>query len=161
MGGRHYLIKGWQNASEYSGEQIGNRLKRSTNIYNADGTANLNAFAEPEKTKALESDRVLNCPFSKLDKQEDIIRGEYLKGLIDESKLGAALFSLENKRYQLASKQEKKEQERLKVKRKLEQLDIVSHNNNVAGYDTSKAGRYDIAIGLTLLIALLTMIFTI
>lgn len=100
---RHYLIKGWHNASEYSGEQIGNRLKRSVNIYNPDGTANLKAFPDDDGKPKKQSvaDKVLNCPYDKLDQQENAVMNEYLDGIINEDKLSAALYAIGMKRYHL------------------------------------------------------------
>ena len=50
--GRSYLIQSWNDASSYSGEQIGNRLKESTDLYLANGKANIGLFEERPKAPA-------------------------------------------------------------------------------------------------------------
>ena len=44
--GRSYLIGTWNNAAEYSGELIGNRLQSSTELFLSNGKANIRAFAD-------------------------------------------------------------------------------------------------------------------
>jgi len=50
--GRSYLIQSWNDASSYSGEQIGNRLKESTDLFLANGKANIGLFEEKPKAPA-------------------------------------------------------------------------------------------------------------
>lgn len=50
--GRSYLIQSWNDASSYSGEQIGQRLKESTDLFLANGKANIGLFEEKPKEKA-------------------------------------------------------------------------------------------------------------
>ena len=50
--GRSYLIQQWNDASSYSGEMIGNRLKESTDLFLANGKANIGLFEEKPKTPA-------------------------------------------------------------------------------------------------------------
>lgn len=62
--GRLYCIQSWNNASETSGEQIGNRLAQSRGLhFNRDGSANVNLYAEGDDTKRKTSiplaDRIL------------------------------------------------------------------------------------------------------
>jgi hypothetical protein len=53
--GRSYLIQQWNDASSYSGEMIGNRLKESTDLYLANGKANIGLFEEKPKAAAKKS----------------------------------------------------------------------------------------------------------
>ncbi len=53
--GRSYLIQSWNDAASYSGEQIGQRLKESTDLYLANGKANIGLFEEKPKTKPKKS----------------------------------------------------------------------------------------------------------
>jgi hypothetical protein len=62
--GRLYCIQSWNNASETSGEQIGNRLAQSRGLhFNRDGSANVALYAEDQdnkrKTSIPLSDRIL------------------------------------------------------------------------------------------------------
>lgn len=63
--GRLYCIQSWNNASETSGEQIGNRLAQSRGLhFNRDGSANVSLYAEGDskgvrKTSIPLSDRIL------------------------------------------------------------------------------------------------------
>jgi hypothetical protein len=50
--GRSYLIQSWNDAASYSGEQIGQRLKESTDLYLANGKANIGLFEEKPKASA-------------------------------------------------------------------------------------------------------------
>jgi len=50
--GRSYLIQQWNDASSYSGEMIGNRLKESTDLFLANGKANIGLFEEKQKAPA-------------------------------------------------------------------------------------------------------------
>jgi len=50
--GRSYLIQQWNDASSYSGEMIGNRLKESTDLFLANGKANIGLFEEKPKAPA-------------------------------------------------------------------------------------------------------------
>lgn len=50
--GRSYLIQQWSDASSYSGEMIGQRLKESTDLYLANGKANIGLFEEKPKAPA-------------------------------------------------------------------------------------------------------------
>lgn len=50
--GRSYLIQQWNDASSYSGEMIGNRLKESTDLFLANGKANIGLFEEKPKASA-------------------------------------------------------------------------------------------------------------
>ena len=53
--GRSYLIQSWNDAASYSGEQIGQRLKESTDLYLANGKANIGLFEEKPKVQAKKS----------------------------------------------------------------------------------------------------------
>lgn len=62
--GRLYCIQSWNNASETSGEQIGNRLAQSRGLhFNRDGTANTFLYSEENNekkpTKVPLADRIL------------------------------------------------------------------------------------------------------
>lgn len=62
--GRLYCIQSWNNASETSGDQIGNRLAQSRGLhFNRDGSANVSLYAEDQdnkrKTSTSLSDRIL------------------------------------------------------------------------------------------------------
>lgn len=76
--GRLYCIQSWNNASAYSGEQIGSRLAQSRGIhFNRDGTANLDLYREEEpkqkaKPKTPIQSRIVsqNVTLNRLDLQE-------------------------------------------------------------------------------------------
>lgn len=155
MGGRHYLIKGWHNASEYSGEQIGNRLKASVNIYNDDGTANLGAFNDDVKAKPLESDKLITTSLDKLDIQESQVKQEYLDGKISDDKLRQALAAIEHRRYIEGNKLYKADN----------QLEALNSENKMladelaSGYDVNDSFNYDFILWAVLTLGLFFLIF--
>jgi hypothetical protein len=85
--GRSYLIQSWNDASSYSGEQIGQRLKQSTDLYLANGKANTGLFADEVPKKARPKQKHIRnkiCPqnttLDNLDKQEKELDEAYLAG---------------------------------------------------------------------------------
>ena len=85
--GRSYLIQSWNDASSYSGEQIGQRLKQSTDLYLANGKANTGLFAEEVVTKPKTKQRHIRnkilpqqTTLDNLDKQEKELDEAYLAG---------------------------------------------------------------------------------
>lgn len=103
--GRSYLIQQWNDASSYSGEMIGNRLKESTDLYLANGKANTGLFAEeePKKTGAKPKhirDKILpqNTTLNRLDLQEKELDEAYLAEEIDDNEYLELSRALEAKR---------------------------------------------------------------
>lgn len=73
--GRSYLIQQWNDASSYSGEMIGNRLSKSTELYLKNGKANTALFADeepqqPKKKPIKEQIIPASATLDKLDTQE-------------------------------------------------------------------------------------------
>lgn len=103
--GRSYLIQSWNGAAEYSGEQIGNRLKQSTELFLKNGKANTALFAEPEapkKTKKpipighkiIPAQRTLN----RLDEQELELHKAYKNDEVSLDEYEELLYALDQKR---------------------------------------------------------------
>lgn len=88
--GRSYLIQSWNDASSYSGEQIGNRLKTSTDLYLANGKANIGLFEEkPEakkKKSVTDSIDLAEKHFQRMEKLSEELDDEYFTGEIDEER---------------------------------------------------------------------------
>lgn len=92
--GRLYVVQSWNNASAYSGEQIGTRLAKSKELHlNRDGTANIALYDERwQQEKANKRQRTpqqILLPHSlsldKLDKLEAQIDSQFDGGEIDAS----------------------------------------------------------------------------
>lgn len=111
--GRMYLINSWNNASEYSGEQIGNRLKASTPLYLENGKANIAAFSDealgidepgtkkttakkeiPIAHKIIPQERTLN----RLDEQQKELYRAFQEEKISEEEFKNLNYALEVKR---------------------------------------------------------------
>ena len=93
--GRSYLIQSWNDAASYSGEQIGQRLKESTDLYLANGKANIGLFEEkpkaPAKTKSvLDSILLADRNYSRLCGLSEQLDTELDQGLIDLESWAAA-----------------------------------------------------------------------
>lgn len=88
--GRSYLIQSWNDASSYSGEQIGNRLKASTDLYLANGKANIGLFEEKpvakKKKSVADSIDLAERHFQKMEKLSAELDDEYYAGEIDEER---------------------------------------------------------------------------
>ncbi len=72
--GRLYVVQSWNNASAYSGEQIGTRLARSKELhFNRDGTANILAYSDeqPKAKKSIPVSHIVNPWNKKLDKLDE------------------------------------------------------------------------------------------
>src|SRR3990172_863035 len=103
--GRSYLIQSWNDASSYSGEQIGQRLKQSTDLYLANGKANTGLFAEELVTKARPKqkhirDKILpqNVTLNNLDIREKELDQAYLAEEVDDQEYLELSRALEAKR---------------------------------------------------------------
>ena len=86
--GRSYLIQSWNDASSYSGEQIGNRLKESTDLFLANGKANIGLFEEKpkaaaKKTSAFDSIMLADRNYSRLCGLSEQLDQELDAGQID------------------------------------------------------------------------------
>lgn len=93
--GRSYLIQSWNDAASYSGEQIGNRLKESTDLFLANGKANIGLFEEkpkaPAKTKsAFDSIMLADRNYSRLCALSEQLDAELDQGQIDLESWAAA-----------------------------------------------------------------------
>lgn len=83
--GRLYCIQSWNNASETSGEQIGNRLAQSRGLhFNRDGSANVSLYAEGDSKTARKTSIPLRqrifpqeARLSTLDTQIEELNQEY------------------------------------------------------------------------------------
>lgn len=103
--GRSYLIQSWNDASSYSGEQIGSRLKESTDLYLANGRANTGLFAEEApKTKAKKkvpiASRIIPAQhtLNRVDQQESELDKAYENGEIDQEEYEELLHCLQSRR---------------------------------------------------------------
>lgn len=103
--GRSYLIQSWNDASSYSGEQIGQRLKQSTELFLKNGHANTALFAEPEAPKKpkkpvpiahqiIPQHRTLN----RLDQQELSLHKAYKNEEVSLEEYEELLYALDQKR---------------------------------------------------------------
>jgi len=92
--GRSYLIQSWNDASSYSGEQIGNRLKESTDLFLANGKANIGLFEEKpkttKKTSAFDSIMLADRNYSRLCGLSEQLDQEFDAGQIDLESWAAA-----------------------------------------------------------------------
>ena len=106
--GRQYLIQSWNNASEYSGEMIGNRQKQSTQIYLPNGKANLAMFADEktQPTKKKTGGKTLTAyetivkedrEFDKLEQLSLALDKQYLNLEIDDEEYDIAKNIIEEK----------------------------------------------------------------
>lgn len=103
--GRSYLIQSWNDASSYSGEQIGNRLKQSTDLYLANGRANTGLFAEEApkakvKKKVPIASKILsqNVTLNRLDTQEKELDKAYQSAEVSAEEYEELSYVLEVKR---------------------------------------------------------------
>lgn len=103
--GRSYLIQSWNDASSYSGEQIGNRLKESTDLYLANGRANTDLFAEEApkvkvKKKVPIASRIIPAQhtLNRVDQQERELDKAYENGEVDQEEYEELLHCLQSKR---------------------------------------------------------------
>jgi hypothetical protein len=100
--GRSYLIQQWNDASSYSGEMIGNRLKESTDLFLANGKANIGLFEEkpkaPAKTKSvLDSILLADRNYSRLCGLSEQLDTELDQGSIDLESWAAARRNIDNR----------------------------------------------------------------
>lgn len=88
--GRSYLIQSWNDASSYSGEQIGNRLKASTDLYLANGKANIGLFEEKpvakKKKSVADSIDLAERHFQRMEVMSKQLDDEYFAGEIDQER---------------------------------------------------------------------------
>src|SRR3990167_2338781 len=103
--GRSYLIQSWNGAAEYSGEQIGNRLKESTELFLKNGQANTALFAEPEAPKKTKKPIPIahqitpqQRSLDKLDQQELSLHKAYKNEEVSLEEYEELLYALDQKR---------------------------------------------------------------
>lgn len=104
--GRSYLIQSWNDASSYSGEQIGQRLKQSTELFLENGQANTALFAEPEQPKKTKKPVPIahqiipqQRTLDKLDQQELALHKAYYKNEeVSLEEYEELLYALDQKR---------------------------------------------------------------
>lgn len=107
--GRLYCIQSWNNASETSGEMIGNRLAQSRALhFNRDGTANVNAYGEFEAApkgrqrakKPPIASRIIpaQATLNRVDQQEKELNEAFENSEIDLEEYDELLYVLEGKR---------------------------------------------------------------
>jgi hypothetical protein len=100
--GRSYLIQSWNDAASYSGEQIGQRLKESTDLYLANGKANIGLFEEKPKASAkkksvLDSILLADRNYTRLCGLSEQLDTELDQGLIDLESWAAARRNIDNR----------------------------------------------------------------
>ena len=87
--GRSYLIQQWNDASSYSGEMIGQRLKQSTDLYLANGKANIGLFEEKpvvkKKKSVADSIDLAERHLARMEKLSEELDEEYFSGEIDQT----------------------------------------------------------------------------
>lgn len=103
--GRSYLIQSWNDASSYSGEQIGQRLKESTELFLKNGQANTALFAEPETPKKTKKPIPIahqitpqQRSLDKLDTQELALHKAYKNEEVSLEEYEELLYALDQKR---------------------------------------------------------------
>lgn len=103
--GRSYLIQSWNDASSYSGEQIGQRLKESTELFLKNGQANTALFAEPEAPKKTKKPIPIahqitpqQRSLDKLDQQELSLHKAYKNEEVSLEEYEELLYALDQKR---------------------------------------------------------------
>lgn len=83
---RMYVVQDWQNAAEYSGEIIGNRLKSSEQMFLPNGKANTKLFADSDsslpKKKEIDHRPIEIRNIDKLDKAICVNYSNWKKGKI-------------------------------------------------------------------------------
>lgn len=87
---RMYVLQSWNNAAQYSGEQIGDRLSSSQNLFLPNGKANISIFADepakPKKKSVADSIDLANRHYSRMEKMSQELDSEYFAGEIDEER---------------------------------------------------------------------------
>lgn len=103
--GRSYLIQQWNDASSYSGEMIGNRLKESTELFLKNGQANTALFADPESPKKTKKPIPIahqitpqSRTLDKLDQQELVLHKAYKNDEVSLEEYEELLYALDQKR---------------------------------------------------------------
>ena len=102
--GRSYLIQQWNDASSYSGNMIGNRLKESTQLYLKNGKANIALFADEEEKKPAKKKPIKeqiipqSATLDKLDEQEKELYKAFELGEISLEDFEQCIHCLEIKR---------------------------------------------------------------
>ena len=102
---RMYVVNEWTNAAAYSGEMIGDRLKKSEGLhFNRDGSANTDLYADEPKQKKPSihiRDRILpqQKRVTTLTNQMRELVKEYQAGNIDIDEYSMLLSVLANKRH--------------------------------------------------------------
>lgn len=101
---RMYVVNEWTNAAAYSGEMIGDRLKKSEGLhFNRDGSANTDLYADEPKQKKPSihiRDRILpqQKRVTTLTNQMKELVSEYQKGNIDIDEYSMLLSVISAKR---------------------------------------------------------------
>ena len=99
--GRSYLIQAWNDASSYSGEMIGQRLKQSTDLYLANGKANIGLFEEKPVAKKKKSvaDKIdlAQRNFDRIEQLSIDLDEEYFSGEIDEERYNLLRYKLDER----------------------------------------------------------------
>ena len=99
--GRSYLIQQWNDASSYSGEMIGQRLKQSTDLYLANGKANIGLFEEKpvvkKKKSVADSIDLAQKHFDRIEKLSEELDNEYFDGEIDEEYYNLLRYKLDKR----------------------------------------------------------------
>ncbi len=99
--GRSYLIQQWNDASSYSGEMIGQRLKQSTDLYLANGKANIGLFEEKpvvkKKKSVADSIDMAQKHFDKLEQMSIDLDNEYFDGEIDQTHYDLLRYKLDKR----------------------------------------------------------------
>lgn len=99
--GRSYLIQSWNDASSYSGEQIGNRLKASTDLYLANGKANIGLFEEKpvakKKKSVADSIDLAEKHFQRMERMSQELDDEYYAGEIDKERYELLRYKLDER----------------------------------------------------------------
>lgn len=90
---RMYVVQSWSNAAAYSGEQIGNRLAKSENLFLPNGQANIELFSDVgekpkviKKKKASEQIDLAERHFNRLEKLSADLDEEYFSGELSEER---------------------------------------------------------------------------
>ena len=99
--GRSYLIQAWNDASSYSGEMIGQRLKQSTDLYLANGKANIGLFEErpvvKKKKSVADSIDLAQRHFDRLEQMSIDLDNEYFDGEIDQTRYELLRYKLDKR----------------------------------------------------------------
>ena len=97
-----YVVQSWSDAASYSGEQIGNRLAKSQELFLPNGKANIALFADEEpKTKkhksVADSIDLAQKHFDKLEQMSIDLDNEYFDGEIDQARYDLLRYKLDER----------------------------------------------------------------